>query len=191
MDFEIGMKIIHEDGEWAIITGVTDRVKVDGWHSKDGTKFEPTDHQQSGWPLSVAKHLVEVGSWTVETKNQPTPAWVAPYASKPAQTSHQDIPAAKKALSPSQPCAIHYFSSAEKRDKAYQIMASQFGFNFQHIERRSTDRAVVYPHWIVVGDTDAYKIEMQNFLRNAECVELEIQYVDYRTVLADSFSVGE
>src|SRR5271155_3753825 len=118
MDFEIGTTIVHKDGQWAIITGVTDRVKIDEWHSKDGTKFEPTARDQTGWPLDVAKHFVEIGSWTVE----PTPAGVWPYAAGPLQIAPQRIPAAKKGLSPSEPCSIHYFRDSERRDKAYQIM---------------------------------------------------------------------
>jgi ankyrin repeat protein len=100
------------------------------------------------------------------------------------------IPPAKKSLSPSQSCAIHYFSSPKERDEAYRILASEFGSRFQHIERRSTSRMVIYRDWIVVGDTNAYQIWMQRALKEAGCAEEEIQYVDYRTVLADSSEVA-
>ncbi|MGA2457032.1 MAG: tetratricopeptide repeat protein [Terriglobales bacterium] len=107
--------------------------------------------------------------------------------SRSAPTSPSTILAAKKSLSPSQGCEILYFSNAEQRDKAYQILMSQFTSRFQHIERRSvTNRQVMYEHWIVVGDTRAYNLEMQEVLKKAGCVDREEQLVDYRTVLADS-----
>jgi hypothetical protein len=176
VDLKVGLKIVHKDGEWAIITGVSDRVKVDGWHSADGSKFEPYGGQ--GWPLSVAKHFVEVGEWTAVEAEHPTSA---------SCPSTSPILVAMKSLLPFEPCQILYFGDAEQRDKAYQILMSQFASDFEHIERRSvSNRQVMYAHWIVVGDTRAYKLEMQETLKKAGCVDREEQYVDYRTVLADS-----
>jgi ankyrin repeat protein len=97
------------------------------------------------------------------------------------------LPAGKRSLSSSQACAIHYFNSEEDRDKAYHIMILLFGSCFQHIEKRNvTNRVVMYKYWVVVGNTNAYTIEMQKTLEAAGCQEHEIQYVDYSIVLADS-----
>ena len=94
------------------------------------------------------------------------------------------IPAAKKALTNSEPCQIIYLRGRGERDSAFKLLMSEFAHRRRHIERRDvSNRSVMYEHWIVV---DEYNTEMQNFLKKADLMPPESQSVDYRTILRDS-----
>jgi ankyrin repeat protein len=104
-------------------------------------------------------------------------------------TFDSTIVAAKKGLLPAHRCWILYFKRPKRRDDAYKIMTSQFSERLLHIERRSTDRNVMYQHWIIVEYENDYIQEVYRVIEEAGCSEQEGDGVYYRTVLEDSFEV--
>ena len=178
-DFEVGLKIFHENGKWAIITTISDCIRIDGWHSADGSKFEQYSGQ--GWPITVAKRFVDIGSWTL-VKTESVDA---------KSSSHSEIVPAIKSLSPFQSCRILYFQDAQKRDKAYRLLVMHFGNYFQHIEPRRTDQPspIMCQEWIVISELNSYTYEMQQFLKKEGCVEREVESNSYAAVLKNSTSI--